>query len=135
MIRKIFLIAAANFLIINIIAQSDFLNTENLNLVLNHSFEEFQDKIPCNFYFNYKEFNYAVTNWKTPNRGKPNVYNVLECEPDLFYSFTKTNYSYMEYSLAHHIANFMRLLRYNAELQNKIMFVLFLQHAIRAAIY
>lgn len=86
MIRKLYLIIVSNILIVNLIAQTDSYNNEILNLVLNPSFEEFQDMIPCNFYLNYKEFNNAVTNWKTPNQGKPHIFNVLECEPDFFYS-------------------------------------------------
>jgi outer membrane protein OmpA-like peptidoglycan-associated protein len=86
MIRKLYLVIISNILIVNLIAQTDSHSNEILNLVLNPSFEEFQDKIPCNFYYNYKEFNYAITNWKTPNQGKPHIFNVLECEPDFFYS-------------------------------------------------
>lgn len=84
--RKVKLIIITNIFITNLIAQNNLVFTRNLNLVLNPSFEEFQDKIPCNFYYNYKEFNYAVKDWKTPNRGKPIVYNILECQPDFFYS-------------------------------------------------
>lgn len=86
MIKKLFFVIVANVLIVNLVAQTDSLGDENLNLVLNPSFEEFQDKIPCNFYYKYQEFNSALKNWKTPNWGKPHVFNVLECEPDFFYS-------------------------------------------------
>jgi outer membrane protein OmpA-like peptidoglycan-associated protein len=84
--KNLNLITVLCILTLNANANSDTLKTEPPNLVLNSGFEEFQDMIPCGFYYNYKEFNYAITNWKTPNRGKPHVFNVLKCKPDFFYS-------------------------------------------------
>jgi hypothetical protein len=86
MIRRIYLLLIVNVLLTNLIVQADSLNVENSNLVLNPSFEEFQDRIPCGFYYNYKEFNSAIKHWKTPNQGKPLIFNIRECQPDFFYS-------------------------------------------------